>query len=164
MNYYCEFCSVEYEEDRGTHETCAESARQALVNAHNKTELAGMVLGLRAKLRGQERQPREFTKEEARAHLLEHIRGLVQYWANESRAVGDENKLDGLAFSILSALDGSSGNLCGLLVIPCPAPEDKEYHIDNGENYYADPPAEALSADIGDGCLHEEYSNKRKPL
>lgn len=93
-------------------------------------------------------QSREKTVEEMKEELLNHILCLVDYWNNQSGTTHD--KLDGLAFSILSILDGCT-ILPAYSVIPLMAEEDKEYYIENGENYYPE------EVDIA-GSLHDTYA------
>jgi len=93
---------------------------------------------------------REYTEEEVRKMFLNHIRGLAAYWDSVEGRTSRE-KLDGLAFSILVMLDGGSA-LPGFDVSPSPHPSDKEFHIDEGTNYF---PSDG-ECQIA-GCLHEEY-------
>jgi len=76
---------------------------------------------------------RSKTEEEVREEFLSHIRNLATYWNH----VQDDKKeaLDGLAFSILSMLDGS-GELPAFTISLDPHEDDKQYHIDNNENWY----------------------------
>ncbi len=95
--------------------------------------------------------PRELTEDEVRDNLLEHIWDMVDYWTDESRVTDTREKMAGLAFSILTVLDGESGNMPGFLVAAQPHEDDKEYRRKEGENWY---PTEIK--DIG-GCLHERW-------
>lgn len=102
--------------------------------------------------------PREYTAEEVRAKLLRHVWALIDYWDE-----GKPNKraaMEGLAFSILSTLDGSAMDLPGFAVIPAPHPEDKEYRLEQGENYYRDFDPEG-HCDIAGG-LHEHFHQARR--
>jgi len=98
-------------------------------------------------------EPREYTPEEVRTMFLDYIRGLVKYWAREDRVPDVKEKLEGLAFSILVTLDGESGGLPCFDVVPCPHESDKEYHRDNGENWF--PSGVPLP-----GALHEYLHQK----
>jgi hypothetical protein len=76
----------------------------------------------------------EYTTEEIREQFIQEVRSLVEYWNN----LPDKNqreRLSGLAFSIMTLLDGAS-YMPSFIVAPDPAPEDKEYHIEEKENYY----------------------------
>jgi len=77
------------------------------------------------------------TKEEIRQEFLEHIKGLVKYW-DELPQKTTTDRLDGLAFSILSTIDGCSISICALNIVVRPHPDDKQFNIDNGDDYYPD--------------------------
>jgi hypothetical protein len=98
---------------------------------------------------------REKTEEEVRNEFLNHIRHLVKYW-NTIDDRPSEEKLNGLAFSILAALDGGAGGLCGFIVAPNTHEDDKQYHIDEGRNYYPENHNSDVKCDIA-GSLHEFY-------
>lgn len=95
------------------------------------------------------KEPRPWTKEEAREKFLKHIWGLIQFWA-DAKVDNDLEKMEGLAFSILSSLDGTSMELPAYQVIPCPHPNDEEFHRVRGNNWYSD------DIDIG-GELHSNF-------
>lgn len=98
---------------------------------------------------------RAITKEEAREMVLEHIRGLVQYWDTESRATTSREKLEGLAFSVLNIFDGTS-SLPAFDIAVRPHPDDKAYHEAEGSNYFED------GMVINDDChLHELFYRPR---
>lgn len=97
--------------------------------------------------------PRAYVVEEVRTRFLDHVRGIVTYWENEARAPTTREKLEGVAFSILVALDGGSMGVPKFKVIPDPHPSDRQYHIDEGENYFPD------DCDIAGG-LHEEFHER----
>jgi len=101
-------------------------------------------------------ESKEITRDEARYLLLTHLASLVDYWENESRATESKKKLEGLLFSVLSALDGCSCGLPGFMLIPSLHESDKEYAIENHYDYY--PHLDKLpegTYDIG-GSLHEQ--------
>jgi len=102
---------------------------------------------------------REYTTDEVRDKLIKHIIHLVDYWDGIEKETSKE-KLEGLAFSILSMLDGS-GELPAFIVAPCPHMDDKEYHQENGENWYAENHNSDVKGDIG-GYLHECLHPMRK--
>lgn len=78
---------------------------------------------------------REKTKTGVQQDFLEHIWDLIEYWEKENRARTSRDKPGGLAHSILNTLDGCS-MLPGFAVIPNSHPGDKEYYIENGEDWY----------------------------
>src|SRR5687768_15258719 len=105
-------------------------------------------------------ESREFTEDEVRAQLLTHIAGMVKYWASETMVENQttEQRLDGLAFSILAALDGTSMNIPKFIVAPDPHPDDRQFHIDEGTNYFPENHqlADQIKCDLA--CsLHELY-------
>jgi hypothetical protein len=110
-------------------------------------------------------EPRQYTREEVRQMFLEHCKSIVHYWRNVSGFSVSE-AMDGVAFSILVALDGGS-DLPGLAVIPIPHDSDEEYLRDEGENWF--PPwrdDDPLINDISGG-LHEDWhkiSTSTSPL
>lgn len=59
----------------------------------------------------------QLTKEQAREILLTEIWDDIEYWENIDVSTCRE-KLQGLAFSILTTLDGRSANAPGFAVIP----------------------------------------------
>jgi hypothetical protein len=99
---------------------------------------------------------KEYTEEEVREQLLKHVHSLISYWENEERRPEVRDKLSGLAFSILTMLDGCSIDLPRFIVAPDPHPRDKDYHKDNDENWYAENCESDVCCDIS-GCLHELF-------
>lgn len=86
--------------------------------------------------------PREFTEDEMRERFLGQLRTYVHYWATVKDPyckVGETDihaRLSGLAFSFLNILDGTTDGLPSLEVVPHPHESDKQFHIDEGENYW----------------------------
>lgn len=89
-------------------------------------------------------KPREYTSDECREMFLDQIRAYVHYWATTELHPASEaenrseihRRLDGLAFSILNILDGTSAGLPSFVVAPSPHPDDKEFHKNEGENWW----------------------------
>lgn len=79
-------------------------------------------------------KPRAYTVDETQEMFIDYIKHLVEYW-NENNGTKREC-LEGLAFSILTMLDGEAGALPGFKVMPYPHEDDKEYYILKGENYF----------------------------
>ncbi len=92
-------------------------------------------------------EPVELTVEQAGQLFLQHTAGLVEYWLNESKTSDVKDKLSGLAFSILSTIDGSNVVIPGFKMIPNIAEEDNR---NTGGTIWPD-------ADIA-GSLHERWS------
>ena len=97
---------------------------------------------------------REYTEKEVREKVLKQIAVMVNYWLNESRTPDTKEKLEGLAFSICSMLDGCNLDIPGFIVAPLGHEEDIQYYKDKGENYYPVNRESDVKCDIG-GCLHE---------
>lgn len=99
------------------------------------------------------------TEEEIREEFLEHIRGLVEYWEQENRTPSVRGKLEGLAFSILSAIDGESADLPGYELRALPSSdEDIQLFREKNENYYGEAPFDIA------GCLHEHFYKKQEEV
>jgi hypothetical protein len=98
---------------------------------------------------------RVYTTEEIQQQFLAKIRAYVAYW--DTHSLSKQDALDGLAFSILNILDGST-DLPGFLVAPHPHPDDSAYHQIEGTNYYPENHAQGewLKGQIA-GNLHELY-------
>lgn len=95
-------------------------------------------------------EPRALTVDEVRTAFLEHVRSMVDYWETVESADGQtlRSRLEGLAFSILVALDGSALALPAFKVSPMPHPDDAAFNRAQGENWYP------TDVDIA-GSLHE---------
>jgi hypothetical protein len=105
-------------------------------------------------LRGNEimSESREYTRKEVKDQFLQHVRRLINYWETVDKEMSSIKKLEGLAFSILATIDGCGVGLPGFILSPNPHEDDKQYCIDEGENYYSE--AKDETSDIGGG-LHE---------
>ena len=93
---------------------------------------------------------RALTQEEMQNELLEHIHNMITYWEREERAVTTREKLEGLAFSILVAIDGGT-ELPAYALIPVSSEADIAYYKEQGKNYYPE------NADDIAGCLHDRF-------
>ncbi len=98
---------------------------------------------------------REKTAEEIKAEFLNHIRYLVKYW-NDAPDRDCEGKLNGLAFSILGAIDGVTVGLPGFILAPLVHEDDKEYDIERGNDYYPENHDSDVKCDIS-GDLHDSF-------
>ena len=105
---------------------------------------------------------KELTRDEVQDKFLSQVESYVHYW-NTLEHKSKEEALKGLAFSIMVILDGGSMNIPALAVIPFPHPSDKEYHMDNDEEYYPDFDNKDEYCDIA-GSLHERIFKNRKEL
>ncbi len=98
---------------------------------------------------------RAWTEEEVRAKVLDHVAAMTRYWENESRAPTTREKLEGLAHSMLVMLDGGAMGVPKFTVTPDPHPSDRQFHIDEGANYFPE-----KDCDIA-GPLHEDWGKRR---
>lgn len=103
--------------------------------------------------------PREWTPEEVQRMFLDHVYNLVAYWKEQAAAGLADDPVDGVAFSILSTLDGES-SLPKFLVVADPHPEDREFRQREGSNWYR-PVHLPYEGDIA-GTLHERMPRQPK--
>lgn len=94
-----------------------------------------------------------YTPEEIREKMLNLMRVYAKSWAEYPNMTPQE-RCDGLAFSILGIFDGITGELPAFDIVTAPHPDDKDYHIKNG-NRYVEP-----GTIINDCHLHDEYYKK----
>lgn len=99
---------------------------------------------------------RQYTEEQVREKFLRKVNAIVEYWNNLTSVPDTKEKLEGVAFSILSTIDGNSMDLPGFILAPYPAPEDKEYLITQGEDYFPENHNANVAYDIAGG-LHELF-------
>lgn len=103
-------------------------------------------------------KPRQYTEDEVREMFLRHVWLMIDYW--DANKQDKREAMEGLAFSILTTLDGCAMALPGFAVIPQPHPDDKQFCIGEGENWF--PPFDTTNpCDIGGG-LHEVFHNFRR--
>lgn len=104
-------------------------------------------------------KPRAYTPDEMRKMVLDHMRAMVWYWESlKDDGYGVRERLDGLAFSFLAMLDGSSAGVPSFDLVPRPHPDDEAFHRDDGDNWWPD------GVVINDrAMLHEEWHEKAKP-
>jgi hypothetical protein len=85
-------------------------------------------------------EPRAITADELRDELLDHMRHMARYWANvdsdDFKTV--HSKIEGFAHSVLVMLDGCSDGLPAFDLVAKPHEDDKQYNIDNGEDWIED--------------------------
>lgn len=103
---------------------------------------------------------KEKSREEVREEFLSHVRNIIQYWSDlPGKSVRD--RVEGVAFSIMSTLDGCSMAVPKFIVAPDPDPSDKPYHIENDEDYYPENHEIDIKSDISGG-LHELLFRPKK--
>lgn len=92
---------------------------------------------------------RAYTAEEVRSQLLKGFQEIAEYWSRQEGT--DLNKCEGVVFSILNVIDGTSSALPVALNLQlAPHPSDAAYHIQEGEDYYE--PGMVINEDV---MLHE---------
>ena len=80
---------------------------------------------------------REYTKKEVRDKVLKHMKHLAKYWADQ-KGKTDLEKIEGAMFSTLVILDGGCSDIPGFDVVCRPHPSDKEYHQNEGIDWFPD--------------------------
>lgn len=104
-------------------------------------------------LRGKAPSMDKYSPEEMRTMFLEHVRTMAAYWRTCNILDPRQNRVDGLAFSILVAIDGHAAGLpCAFDLVARPHPDDKQYAIANSERWVED--GTCLNEDV---LLHELY-------
>lgn len=78
---------------------------------------------------------RAYTIEEVREMFLDNVRELVSYW-NTVEERNCEEKLSGLAFSILNIFDGTTIGLPAMDILLAPHPDDKAFLQASDENWF----------------------------
>jgi hypothetical protein len=102
--------------------------------------------------------PRAYTEDEVRDLILDAIRTTAAYWASQPDvdSVGQpltiQGRCDGVAFSILTMLDGCT-HLPAMTLKMDPAPEDAEFLRGEGENWF-EPGMEICT------MMHEHFYRK----
>ena len=107
------------------------------------------------------KKSRKYTTNEIREKFLTQAMATANYWAtldDPSKTI--EQRCESVAFEILVMLDGET-DLPPFIVVPNPHPEDKNYHEEEGENYYPDNNFKGISGNIS-GSLHELFYNYKK--
>lgn len=99
--------------------------------------------------------PRAWMQEEIRSRFLAHVWSLVRYWGGHDGSNVEKDRpkdecLEGLAFSLLSAIDGSAMALTAFSLMPIPDESDEQFMKENGANWYPN------DVDIAGG-LHELF-------
>ncbi len=98
---------------------------------------------------------RAYTAEEVRAMFIGAARAMASYWATAPDAGTVQERCEGVAFSLLNCIDGTSGSFpCALDLVLSPHPDDKAFHIDEGENYFEP------GMVINDAMLHEMFYDR----
>jgi hypothetical protein len=107
--------------------------------------------------------PKEMNEDEIRRAFIRKMWGLIEYWEHENRALTSREKLEGLMHSVLATIGGCT-DLPSFILAPLPHSSDKQYCIDQGEDYFPnnDRAARMIKGDIGSG-LHSSIFQLRPP-
>ena len=89
------------------------------------------------------------SKEDMRDVFLSQVNCITHYWSTVDAS--ERKKLDGVAFSIMNIFDGTCGGFpCAVDLVLRPHEDDKQFNIDEGEDYVED--GMCINDDV---CLHE---------
>lgn len=94
--------------------------------------------------------PRAITPDELRDKLLRHMKQLARYWATVEGEKSTQERIEGALFSTLAMLDGSSVDIVAFDLVARPHEDEKQWHIDRGENWVED-------GTVISDCLHEYW-------
>jgi hypothetical protein len=93
-----------------------------------------------------------YTKEEMRQMFLDQCRATAFFWSRVEDRTPRE-MCDGVVFSMLNIIDGTSGGFPAAISLQMePHPDDKQYNIDNGEQWVED--GQIINDDV---MLHDLY-------
>jgi hypothetical protein len=97
---------------------------------------------------------RAYTAQEVKDMFLRSMKHLCVYWSDSSVAPEKNirERMEGLCFSILTTLDGCALELPRFKIVLDPHPDDKQFHIDEGEKYFK--PGMEINKN---SALHEEW-------
>lgn len=104
--------------------------------------------------------PREWTTDEVREQFTSHVNTLIRYWSTLPQETGNSEvedrvwRLQGLAHSIFTTLDGSSLHLPAFIVAPMPHESDRSYHEEQGENWFPSNDRNQVQCDIAGGLRY----------
>ncbi len=79
---------------------------------------------------------RKYTAKEVRNIIKNHMKEIVDFWADDTPDRTIKEKISGAIFSVLAMIDGDSINIPHINLVLDPHPENKDYHIENNENWY----------------------------
>ena len=100
---------------------------------------------------------RELTPKEVTESFLHQIKTLVDFYETETTKTTLRERLDGLALGILAAIDGESILLPSFILAPNPNITDKQYCLDNAQNWMPENNFANVNCNISGG-LHDTYA------
>ena len=95
-----------------------------------------------------ENKSREYTQNEVKLQFVQYVKECVKYWEDQEEGPCLPSKLEGLAGSILCAIDGCGSTLPKYILAPNPHSEHKEFFKNEGENYYSENYKSRIKCDI----------------
>lgn len=94
----------------------------------------------------------EYTVEQVRDIFIRQVECVTYYWANNQREMTTKERCEGVAFSIMNIIDGTSC-LPAFDLIVSPHPDDKQFNKREGNDWF---PEKVI---INDCYLHELLFN-----
>lgn len=77
------------------------------------------------------------SKDEMLKTFVAQVNCITHYWSKLD--ISDNEKCEGVAFSMMNIFDGTCGGFpCAVDLVLRPHPEDKQYNIDNEDDYVVD--------------------------
>lgn len=77
------------------------------------------------------------SKSEMLEAFTQQVSNITSYWAGLD--ISDKEKCEGVAFSIMNIFDGACGGFPAAIdLVLRPHPDDKQYNIENGDDYVVD--------------------------
>lgn len=77
------------------------------------------------------------TEQEMRDAFMSQVKCIARYWSKVE--CSEKERCEGVAFSIMNIFDGTFGGFPAAIdLVLRPHPEDKQYNIDNGDDYVVD--------------------------
>jgi len=92
-----------------------------------------------------------YSNEEVAKKFVEHFAAMADYWATIPNGGTTIERCRGLAFSLLSMIDGTNVGMPAFNLTPAPHPDDKKYHQEEGERWFE---STTFNADI---MLHDMF-------
>lgn len=98
-------------------------------------------------------EPRAWTAGELRDQFMDTCRAYADWWADPAHSPDSTwpERVQGLLHSLLVIVDGGNGGLPAFKLLADPHPDDKQYHISEGENWIE--PGTEITEDVS---LHEQ--------
>lgn len=100
-------------------------------------------------------EPRKMSNDEVRDAFMERVWAAVRFWQTANAT--DEERIMGVAFSIMNVLDGTDGDV-SFAICPTPHRDHAADRIADGKNYYPSADEDGISCDLASGVdLHDYF-------